>query len=120
MRDLQFFGQELILAVDHIANGDARKLHVRLLRAVRGGTGNPIGQSIDADDGIARRIHALTGAEIIFQFLRGSAKPGREKDRIRLAGIQVSVDAISDVAIANDFAAFFLKLPSEANCCVPC
>ena len=55
-------GQHLMLAIDHVADAELGKLHMRLGRAVGGRSGNSIAQRVHQDDVILRAVHYFSGA----------------------------------------------------------
>ena len=73
---------QFVLAIHHIADGDLRESHARLLPAVRWGCGDAVTQRIDRDDEVDRRVDQLPGSQHELEIRGGPAEPRWNKNGI--------------------------------------
>src|SRR5260370_1418615 len=110
MIDVQYLGQQLMLADDHIADAELLELHAWLCLAVGRRSRNSIAQCIHQDDVILRAVHDLARTNQFDQLRRGSSKPGWEQYGVGLVRVELPEGAVAEAAVADGLAAFQLEV----------
>jgi hypothetical protein len=95
-----------MLGIDHVANGDRRKFHVRLALAIGRRRGDAVAQRVHRDDEVLGGIDQLAGPDERNQVFGGSAKPSGEKDSIGFVCVQFASGAVSDAAVVDSGSTF--------------
>src|SRR5579863_4557899 len=99
--DTQGARHELVLGLHHVADGEARKMHVGLRGAVRRRRRYAVAQGVHQDHKVFRGIHQLPGSDEAEQIFRRTRKPGGKQHGVRLRSVELTQRAIAELAVAN-------------------
>src|SRR5205823_10153520 len=101
---MQNFGGEAMLGLDHVANGELGKFHEGLRLAVRGRSGDAVGDGVHEDDEVAGAVHHLRRSNELHQVLRFAAEPRGPEDGVGLFGVELSESAVAEAEVVDDAA----------------
>ncbi len=116
MRNAQDVLHQMVFGRHHVANGEFRENHARLLRAIRRGRRHAIAERIHGNDEIARRIHQSIGGHVLGQIVASPRKPRRKQHRVGFVGVQLSERAITNSAVSHQSPLSSFRSPIDAVC----
>lgn len=108
--DSEDAGQQFVLRLDHVADGDAREFHARLYAAIGGGRGDAVAEGVHRDHEVDRGIGEFFSDDEVLKFLAGAVTPRIKQDGVGFVRVERGVGAIADSAVAKRFSALQLDV----------
>lgn len=107
--EVEVLGEEAVLGLDHISNGDAGEGAVE----VGWGATDAVGEGVDEDDKEAGIVDEFIGSDEGFEAFGVAGEPSGEEHGVGAGGVELTEGAKTDAALWDAFAGGKLEVAEE-------